>query len=137
MYKHRTYCMQCMGGGGGVHNSMFADSACACASMHVRSLVYQTTPSPSTGCIPRAGDAIHPVLGEGVVWYTRLVPCVACRRGHVCTYVELWCALKRRRTCQLCCHGQCVPRCRRVLHVSHALSTLIHASGLSPLITVY
>ena len=22
--------------------------------------------------LPRAGDAIHPVLGKGVVWYTRL-----------------------------------------------------------------
>ena len=50
----------------------------------------QTAPFPSTGCIaspargreglavllhgllPRAGDAIHPVLGKGVVWSTRL-----------------------------------------------------------------
>ena len=40
----------------------------------------QTTPFPSTECIASpawgpgegAGDAIHPVLGKGVVWFTRL-----------------------------------------------------------------
>ena len=31
------------------------------------SLVNQTTPFPSSGC-----DAIHPALGKGVVWFTRL-----------------------------------------------------------------
>ena len=55
---------------GGVRNSMFADSACACASMHVPCVVSCTRPLPPPALdvyIPRAGDAIHPVLGEGVV----------------------------------------------------------------------
>ena len=34
------------------------------------SLVYQTTPFPSTGCITSPA-VVHPVLGKGVVWYMR------------------------------------------------------------------
>ena len=40
--------------------------------------------------LPRASDAIHPVLGKGVVWFTRLE-----QRLHVCktTFMNLISAL--------------------------------------------